>query len=73
MCDQIEQNFFVDGNTYLFGDKITAIDYIFYQELLTTMILTGQGNESNFFKEDNKTQLRLQNTVSWYKTVSKDE
>ena len=43
MCDQIEQNFFVDGNTFLFGEEISAIDYVFYQELLSAMILTGQG------------------------------
>jgi hypothetical protein len=30
MCDQIENNFFVDGNSFLLGQNVSIIDYIFY-------------------------------------------
>ena len=43
MCTQIEQKFFTGQNTFLFGEKATVVDYVFYQELLSAMILSGQG------------------------------
>ena len=73
MCDQIEQNFFVDGNTFLFGEEISAVDYVVYQELLSAMILTGQGNQHEFFKSDSRAKLRLQNVVQWYEQMANDK
>ena len=28
-------------NSFIFGDKITVVDYVYYQELLSAMILSG--------------------------------
>ena len=30
MCTQIEQKFFTGQNTFLFGDRATVVDFVFY-------------------------------------------
>ena len=44
MCSQIEEKFFTDGNTYMFGNKPSLADFVLYQELLSAMLLSGQGS-----------------------------
>ena len=45
MCEQIEIKFFKGTNSFIFGDKPSCIDHIFYQELLAAMILSGNGTQ----------------------------
>ena len=45
-CEQMENKFFKQNkngavNSYIFGDKITVVDHVYYQELLSAMILSG--------------------------------
>ena len=45
-CEQMENKFFKANkngvvNSYIFGDKITVVDHVYYQELLSAMILSG--------------------------------
>ena len=72
MCEQIEQKFFTGQNTFFFGDKATVVDYVFYQELLSAMILSGNGTQSEFLKAeplDNK----LPHITKWYNQISNDK
>jgi hypothetical protein len=45
-CEQMENKFFKPNkngavNLFIFGDKITVVDHVYYQELLSAMILSG--------------------------------
>lgn len=45
-CEQMENKFFKPNkngavNPFIFGDKITVVDHVYYQELLSAMILSG--------------------------------
>jgi hypothetical protein len=57
---------------YIFDpEKPSVVDLVFYQELLSAMILTGLGTHNEFFKHDYKTQLNdLPKLTKWYKTIS---
>ena len=71
MCLQIEGKFFTNGNTYFFGEKATCVDFVFYQELLSAMILSGNGTASEFFTSDSQTQMQdLKNMTKWYQAVA---
>ena len=68
---QIEGKFFTGGNTYFFGEKVTCVDFVFYQELLSAMILSGNGTTSEFFTSDSQTQnFDLKNMTKWYQAVA---
>ena len=44
-------------NSFIFGDKITVVDHVYYQELLSAMILSGQGTQSELFSADTNTRM----------------
>lgn len=67
MCEQIEQKFLNGSNTYLFGDSPTIIDFVFYQELLSAMILSGNGNQEEFLQGD---AAGLNHLKRWYKQTA---
>lgn len=74
MCMQIEGKFFTSGNTYFFGEKATCVDFVFYQELLSAMILSGNGTTSEFFMSDSQTQMvDLKNMTKWYQAVASNQ
>jgi hypothetical protein len=61
-------------NQYILGDKPTCIDHVYYQELLSAMILSGQGTQSEFFSTDTATRLyKLKNITRWYRIMSQDK
>ena len=69
----MEQKFFKNGNTYILGEKITCIDYVFYHELLTAMILSGNGTKSEFLSSDTEMRSeKLQYLTQWYRMMSND-
>ena len=48
----------------------TCVDYIFYQELLTAMIVSKLGTESDFMASDPDYQEEnVPNLVEWYKIM----
>jgi hypothetical protein len=72
MCEQIEQKFFTGSNQFLFGDKPMIVDYVFYQEILSAMVLSGHGTASEFLVEDIQDRFgKLKNVTSWYNNMSK--
>ena len=72
MCEKIENKFFTDGNAFLFGEKATIVDYVIYQELLSAMILSGNGSTSEFLAEEGTDeQKKFKHLASWYKQMSK--
>ena len=60
---------------YIMGTaKPTCIDYVFYQELLSAMILSGNGSQFEFFSADTATRLyKLINLTKWYRAMSQDK
>jgi hypothetical protein len=78
-CEQMENKFFKQNkngavNSYIFGDKITVVDHVYYQELLSAMILSGQGTQSELFSADTTTRLyKLKNLTEWYRLVSSNK
>lgn len=71
MCEKIEQKFFTNKNQFLFGDKPTLVDYVFYQELLSAMILSGNGSQSEFLIDDVQIRhTKLKNITQWYQAMS---
>ena len=71
MCGQIEDKFFGNNNTFFFGSKASLIDYVFYQELLSAMILSGHGTRSEFLSEDTEARMsKLSNLTNWYREMS---
>lgn len=72
MCEKIENKFFTDGNAFLFGEKPTIVDYVIYQELLSAMILSGNGSTQEFLaEEESEKQKKFKNLASWYKQMAK--
>ena len=73
----MENKFFVkpDKTTaFICGDKPTCIDYVYYHELLSAMILSGNGSQSEFFSADTATRLyKLPNLTKWYRTMANDK
>lgn len=60
MCEQMESKFFLKGDKttqFICSDKPTCIDYVYYQELLSAMVLSGNGSQSEFFSADTATRL----------------
>mgnify|MGYP004188767975 CR=1 FL=1 len=48
ICEEMESKLFKQNknggvNQFIFGDKPSCIDYVYYHELLSAMILSGQG------------------------------
>ena len=79
-CEQMENKFFKPTkngtavNTFIFGDKITVVDHVYYQELLSAMILSGQGTQSELFSADTAFRMyKLKNLCNWYRQVSADK
>ena len=71
MCEKIEQKFFTNNNKYLFGDRPTLVDYVFYQEMLSAMVLSGNGTESEFLIDDVQIRhTKLKNLTAWYQSIS---
>ena len=60
MCEQIEQK--LGQNSYLLGDKPSIVDFVFYQELVSAMIISGKGTESDFLESEKLAALK-----KWYK------
>ena len=61
-------------NSFIFGDKITVVDHVYYQELLSAMILSGQGTQTELFSADTNTRMyKLPNLTKWYRLVSQDK
>jgi len=73
MCEQIEIKFFKGTNSFIFGDKPSCIDHIFYQELLAAMILSGNGTQQEFFSADTEARLKkLKGLSKWYKQMANE-
>ena len=73
LCEEIENKFFANSDSgYFYGDKPTVVDHVFYQEFLNAMIISGQGTESKFFKDDVSTRTNLKNMTAWYQKMSED-
>ena len=70
LCEQIEQHFIKDNTPYFFGSTPTVVDFIFYQELVSAMLVSKKGSTSKFFKEDTATRLKLKKITEWYKKMS---
>ena len=67
MCGQIEQKFLVGPNPFLFGDKATIVDFVFYQELVSAMILSGNGSQNEFLSVDKDARTdKLTQLTAWY-------
>ena len=79
ICEEMENKFFKQNknghsNQYILGDKPTCIDHVYYQELLSAMILSGQGTQTEFFSADTATRLyKLKNMTKWYRLMSQDK
>ena len=66
----MELKFFKNGNKFIMGDRITCIDYVFYHELLTAMILSGNGTATEFFNRDVfsvNANAKMYKLTAWYK------
>ena len=71
MCEKIEDKFFTKDNKFLFGSTPTLVDYVFYQELLSAMILSGQGTATEFLTDDPQIRhTKLKNITAWYSEIS---
>ena len=58
----------------MFGANPTCIDYIYYQELLTAMILSGNGTENEFMASDTAARLyKVTNLTKWYRKMAQIE
>jgi hypothetical protein len=70
----MESKFFKGENQYILGsEKPTCIDHVFYQELLSVMVLSGNGSQSEFFSADTASRLyKLKNLTKWYRSMSSD-
>ena len=56
------------------SDKPTCIDHVFYQELLSAMVLSGNGSQSEFFSADTASRLyKMKNLTKWYRVMSADK
>lgn len=79
ICEEMESKFFKQNrngivNQYIFGEKPSCIDHVYYQELLSAMILSGQGTQTEFFSADTATRLyKLKNMTRWYRLMSADK
>lgn len=72
MCEKIEDKFFTKDNKFLFGATPTLVDYVFYQELLSAMVLSGQGTATEFLTDDPQIRhTKLKNISSWYSEICK--
>lgn len=71
----MESKFFKGQNQYILGsEKPTCIDHVFYQELLSAMVLSGNGSQSEFFSADTASRLyKLKNLTKWYRSMSSDK
>lgn len=75
----MENKFFMkpDGSKptqFICSDRPTCIDYVYYHELLSAMVLSGNGSQSEFFSADTATRLyKLQNLTKWYRTMAADK
>mmetsp|Transcript_7465 Transcript_7465/g.11650 ORF Transcript_7465/g.11650 Transcript_7465/m.11650 type:complete len:111 (+) Transcript_7465:605-937(+) len=80
ICEQMEHKFFKSQHAqqqplFILGSpKPTCLDYVFYQELLSAMILSGNGTQSEFFSADTATRLyKLNNLTKWYRSISQEK
>lgn len=72
MCEKIENKFFTGNNAFLFGERPTIVDYVLYQELLSAMILSGNGSTSEFLAaENNERNTNLIKLTLWYQQMYK--
>lgn len=56
----MESKFFLKADKttmFICSDKPTCIDYIYYHELLSAMVLSGNGSQSEFFSAETATRL----------------
>ena len=72
-CDKIEEKFINDNETYFFGDTPSIVDHVFYQEMVSAMLISKKGNLSKFFKDDTATRLQLKKLTDWYKKMSENQ
>lgn len=75
ICEEMESKFFKGSNQYILGsEKPTCIDHVFYQEMLSAMVLSGNGSQSEFFSADTASRLyKLKNLTKWYRVMSQDK
>ena len=65
----MESKFFKSQGQYIMGsERPTCLDHVFYHELLSAMVLSGNGSQSEFFSADTATRLyKLKNLTKWYR------
>lgn len=69
----MEEKFFPENHesTYIFGDKPSCFDHILYQELLTAMIISGNGKRTELFTTDSRFRLySVQRLTKWYNRMA---
>ena len=71
----MESKFFKGESQYILGsEKPTCIDHVFYQEMLSAMVLSGNGSQSEFFSTDTASRLyKLKKLTKWYRSMSTDK
>ena len=70
----MESKFFKGGQFILGSEKPSCLDHVFYQEMLSAMVLSGNGSQSEFFSADTASRLyKLKNLTKWYRVMSSDK
>jgi hypothetical protein len=74
ICEEMESKFFKGSQFILGSEKPSCLDHVFYQEMLSAMVLSGNGSQSEFFSADTQSRLyKLKNLTKWYRVMSSDK
>ena len=74
-CEQMEYKFFDERDTqYICGDKPSFIDYVYYQEFVSAMVLSGEGTQYELFTDEpDLDRSKVDNLIEWYRAMSQDK
>lgn len=74
LIENIELHLKQAKTKYMFGNQVSAIDYIYYHEMVSSMILSGHGTQTEFMSGDAQARIhKLSNLTKWYRLMATDK